>query len=196
MFSFAGSVSPPCKNKGRYCFLDDAGTSPGSRAERAEPGHLNFGSSEQHPLLVLVLVKFKVTSRARARARADIWLLVLGSLRKVVCSARTRLGSCSCSCSYSCTSRAQSPVIFLCRTIVVVFPSLTSNWVLFIQLSRDGGSRDADHSVVRPAKARVYSFNSLSLSMEDLATLTTALSVPRNPWFIHSTLPRWRISRR
>jgi len=49
-------------------------------------------------------------------------------------------------------------------------------------------SRDADNCAVRPAKARVYSFN--SPAMEALATLTTALSVPRNLWFIHSTPPR------
>ena len=46
-------------------------------------------------------------------------------------------------------------------------------------------SRDADNCAVRPAKARVCSFN--SPAMEALATLTTALSVPRNLWFIHST---------
>ena len=44
--------------------------------------------------------------------------------------------------------------------IVVAFPVLTSNWGLFIQLSRRWGFRDADHSVVSPAKSLVCSFNS------------------------------------
>ena len=69
----------------------------------------------------------------------------------------------------------------LTSAVVVVFLGPTSNsdprW----------GFREADHGGVSPAKSLVYSFNSPGGG--DLATLTTALSVPRNPWFVRSTRP-------